>query len=66
MRVYQVIMRSGAKIEVQANFMQDEPDNHNVIYFYRDEARSLLAASFVRDEVAGLIIGSDAGVTRQH
>jgi len=59
MRIYQVIMTSGAKIDVLAELVYDDPANHDVIYFYRDEGKNLLAASFIRAEVAGMILGSE-------
>jgi hypothetical protein len=61
MRVYEVIMRSGAKNEITAEVLQEDPAVDNKIYFYRDKGLKQLVAFFVRDEVAGIILGPDSG-----
>ena len=66
MRVYEVVMRSGAKNEVTAEVMHDDPGLDNKIYFYRDKGLKQLVAYFIRDEVAGIVLGPDnaSSVTR--
>ena len=66
MRVYEVVMRSGAKNEITAEVLHDDPAVDNKIYFYRDKGQKQLLAYFVRDEVAGIILGPDnaSGVPR--
>jgi hypothetical protein len=59
MRVYEIIMRSGAKNEVTAEVVHDDPGVDDKIYFYRDKGLKQLVAYFVRDEVAGIILGPD-------
>jgi hypothetical protein len=59
MRIYEVVMRSGAKNEVTAQVVHDDPDADNKIYFYRDKGQKQLVAYFMRDEVAGIILGPD-------
>lgn len=59
MRVYEVVMRSGAKNEVTAEVMHDDPGHDHKIYFYRDHSQKQLVAYFIRDEVAGIIVGPD-------
>jgi hypothetical protein len=59
MRVYEIIMRSGAKNEVTAEVMLDDVDADQKIYFYRDNGLKQLVAYFIREEVAGIILGPD-------
>ena len=59
MRAYEVVMRSGAKNEVMAEVMHDDPALDDKIYFYRDTTQKQLVAYFLRDEVAGIILGPD-------
>jgi hypothetical protein len=59
MRVYEVVMRSGAKNEVTAEVMHDDPALDDKIYFYRDKGLKQLVAYFSRDQVAGIILGPD-------
>ena len=59
MRVYEVVMRSGAKNEVLAEVLYDDPAVDNKIYFYRDKGLKQLVAYFLRDEVAGVVLGPD-------
>ena len=59
MRAYEVVMRSGAKNEVMAEVLHDDPDLDDKIYFYRDKGLKQLVAYFIRDEVAGIILGPD-------
>jgi len=67
MRVYEVVMRSGAKNEVTAEVLHDDPAVDDKIYFYRDKGLKQLVAYFLRDQVAGIILGPDnaAGVQRR-
>ncbi len=59
-------MRSGAKSEIAAEVLQDDPALDHKIYFYRDNSQKQLVAFFIRDEVAGIILGPDnvSGVPR--
>ncbi len=59
MRVYEVVMRSGSKNEVMAEVMHDDPTIDDKIYFYRDKSLKQLVAYFIRDQVAGVILGPD-------
>ena len=59
MRAYEVVMRSGAKNEITAEVMHDDPALDDKIYFYRDKGLKQLVAYFIRDEVAGIILGPD-------
>ena len=52
-------MRSGAKNEVTAEVIRDEPALDDKIYFYRDKGLKQLVAYFIRDQVAGIILGPD-------
>ncbi len=61
MRVYEVVLRSGAKAEVIAEILHDDEGSDNKIYFYRDKTQKKLAAYFIRDEVAGVILGAEHG-----
>ena len=59
MRVYEVVLRSGAKAEVTAEVLHDDAGNDNKIYFYRDHGQKQLVAYFLRDEIAGIVVGPD-------
>jgi hypothetical protein len=59
MRVYEVVMRSGAKNEVTAEVLHDDPAHEDKIYFYRDNSQKQLVAYFLRDQVAGIILGPE-------
>ena len=59
MRVYEVVLRSGAKAEVTAEVLQDDTGHDNKIYFYRDLGQKQLVAYFLRDEIAGIVVGPD-------
>ncbi len=59
MRVYELVLRSGAKAEVTAEVLHDDPGIDNKIYFYRDHGRKQLVAYFLRDEIAGIVVGPD-------
>jgi hypothetical protein len=59
MRVYEVVMRSGAKNEITAEVVHDDPTVDDKIYFYRDKGLKQLVAYFIRDQVAGIILGPD-------
>ncbi len=67
MRVYEIVMRSGAKVEVTAEVVHDDPAVDDKIYFYRDKGLKQLVAYFIRDQVSGIILGPDnaAVVTRR-
>ena len=68
MRAYEVVMRSGAKNEVTAEVIRDEPALDDKIYFYRDKGQKQLVACFLRDKLAGIILGPDnaSAVPRYH
>ncbi len=59
MRVYEVVLKSGAKSEIIAEILHDDAGVDNKIYFYRDKGHKQLVAYFVRDEVAGIVLGPD-------
>jgi hypothetical protein len=66
MRVYEVVMRSGAKNEITAEVLLDDPALDDKMYFYRDHSQKQLVAFFLRSEVAGIVLGPDnvSGVQR--
>ena len=59
MRVFEVVFRSGAKVDVTAETLHDDDTKDNKIYFYRDKTHKQLVAYFIREEVAGIILGPD-------
>jgi hypothetical protein len=59
MRVDEMVFRSGAKAEVTAEILHDDIAVDNKIYFYRDSEQKQLVACFLRDEIAGIILGPD-------
>ncbi len=59
MRIYEIVFRSGTKVEVPAEILHDDKAVDNKIYFYRDNERKQLVAYFLRDEIAGIILGPD-------
>lgn len=59
MRVYEIVFRSGAKTEITAEILHDDITLDNKIYFYRDSEQKQLVAYFLRDEIAGIILGPD-------
>ncbi len=63
MRVYEVVLRSGAKAEVTAEIMHDDAARDTKIYFFRDKGQKQMVAYFLREEVAGVILGQDSGST---
>ena len=65
MRVFEVVMRSGAKNEITAEVMHDDPAVDDKIYFYRDKGHKQLVAYFLRHEVAGIVLGPDNATTVQ-
>jgi hypothetical protein len=66
MRIFEVVLRSGARAEVTAEIFQEKPGEDDRIYFYRDKGLKQLAAYFNRDDVAGIIFGQDnASYTRR-
>ena len=63
MRVFEVLLRSGAKAEVTAEILHDTTEQDNKIYFYRDKSLKQLAAYFNREDVAGIIFGQENSST---
>jgi hypothetical protein len=63
MRVYEIVLRSGAKTEITAEILHDDKTLDNKIYFYRDSEQKQLVAYFLRDEIAGIILGADSART---
>ena len=59
MRIYEIVLRSGAKAEVTAEVLHDDVGKDNKIYFYRDLSQKQLVAYFLRDEIAGIVVGPD-------
>ena len=59
MRIYEIVLRSGAKAEVAAEVLHDDEAHDNKIYFYRDPNQKQLVAYFLRDEIAGIVVGPD-------
>jgi len=47
MRTYEIVMRSGAKSEVTAEIMYDDPALDTKIYFYRDTGQKQLVAYYI-------------------
>jgi len=66
MRVYEVLLRSGAKAEITAEILQDVPDKDNKIYFYRDKGMKQIVAYFYRNDVSGIVFGHDNASTLPH
>lgn len=67
MRLYEVVMCSGAKNEVLAEVLHDDPALDDKIYFYRDKGLKQLVAYFIRAQVAGIVMGPDnATVVPRH
>lgn len=65
MRVYEVVLRSGARVEILAEHMQESsPDDARVI-FYSDKNQKKMIAYFQREDVAGIVFGPDSGSTVQ-
>ncbi len=60
MRIFEVVLRSGARAEVTAEIFQEKTGEDNRIYFYRDQGLKHLAAYFNREDVAGIIFGQDS------
>jgi hypothetical protein len=59
MRVYEIVFRSGTKVEITAEIVHDDKAMDDKIYFYRDTEQKHLVAYFLRDEIAGIILGPD-------
>lgn len=59
MRVFEIVMRSGAKAEITAEVLHDDVGSDPKIYFFRDKSQKQLVAYFIRDEVAAIILGPD-------
>jgi hypothetical protein len=66
MRIFEVVLRSGAKTEITAEVMHDDPALGDKIYFYRDSSQKQLLAYFIRSEVSGIVFGHDnvSGIQR--
>ena len=64
MRPYEVVMRSGAKTEVMAEVVHDDPAIDDKIYFYRDIAQKQLIAYFLREEIAASSSGPRMSAAR--
>jgi len=56
MRLYRVVLRSGANMDVMAKVVVDDPAASDSIAFYQDEALHHLVARVRRDQIAGLIL----------
>jgi hypothetical protein len=59
MRIFEVVLRSGAKAAITAEIMDDQTANDDKIYFYRDNGLKQLAAYFNRADVVGIVLGPD-------
>ena len=59
MRVFEVVLRSGAKAEITAEILHDDAERDTKIYFFRDKSQKQLVAYFIRSEIAGIILGPD-------
>ena len=53
-------------MKITAEVLHDDPALDDKIYFYRDAGLKQLVAYFLRDEVAGIVLGPDnvSGVER--
>ncbi len=63
MRVYEVVLRSGAKAEITAEILHDNSHIDNKIYFFRDKSQKQLVAYFLQEEVVGIVFGPDNAST---
>lgn len=54
MRLYQIILRSGANMNVMAKAILDDPAR-DVICFFHDATQNDLMATVRRDQIAGII-----------
>ena len=59
MRVFEIILRSGAKAEILAEILHDDSGKGDKIYFYNDKSLNQIVAYFNRADVAGVIFGPD-------
>jgi len=59
MRVFEVILRSGAKVEVTAEIFDEDSGTGDKIHFYRDKGLRKVVAYFNKEDVAGIIFGLD-------
>jgi hypothetical protein len=59
MRVFEVVLRSGAKAEITAEILHDDSGEDNRIYFYRDKGLKQIVAYFNKEDVAGIVFGPD-------
>jgi len=66
--MYEVIMRSGSKHQIMAEVLLDDPENDDKIWFFHDKAETQVVATFLREQIAGLIIDLDnsSAVPRYH
>ena len=63
MRIYEIVFRSGTKVEIAAEILHDDKAVDDKVYFYRDSEEKQLVAYFLRDEIAGIILGADSART---
>jgi len=56
MRLYRVVTRSGANMDIMAKVVIDDAAVSDSISFFQDEARHHLVATVKRDQVAGMIL----------
>jgi hypothetical protein len=68
MRMYEVIMRSGAKHQIMAEVLLDDPEYDDKIWLFHDKAETQVVATFLREQVAGVVIDLDnsSAVPRYH
>jgi hypothetical protein len=59
MRVFEVFLRSGTKVEIVAEVLQEAQGEDSKVYFYRDKGLKQITAYFHREEVAGIIFGPE-------
>jgi hypothetical protein len=56
MRLYRVIMCSGANMDIMAKVILDDKSISDDVSFYQDETRHHLVATIKRDQIAGMIL----------
>jgi hypothetical protein len=59
MRVFEVILRSGARVEVTAEIFDEDSGGGDKIQFYRDKGLRKIVAYFNKEDVAGILFGLD-------
>jgi hypothetical protein len=55
MRLFRVVLRSGATMDITAKAMRDEPESSENIYFFHDLSENDLVATVKRDQIAGVV-----------